>query len=41
MKNLVARYADPKYAKIAWTLIGLIGLILAGGAPTSPSGPGG
>ena len=41
MKNMIARYADPRYAKIAWVLIGLVGLIIAGGAPTGPSGPGG
>lgn len=41
MKDLIAKYADPRYAKIAWVLIGLFGLIMAGGAPTGPSGPGG
>ena len=44
MKNLFNRYgiyADPKYLKIAWVLMGLVALILAGGAPTGPAGPGG
>jgi hypothetical protein len=41
MKHVITKYADPRYAKIIWALVGIIGLILAGGAPTSPSGPGG
>ena len=41
MKNWIAKYADPRYAKVAWVLIALISIILAGGAPTGPSGPGG
>jgi len=41
MKNLVARYANPMYARIVWVLLGLVALILAGGAPTGPAGPGG
>lgn len=41
MKNLIAKCADPRYAKVAWVLIGLVGIVLAGGAPTGPSGPGG
>jgi hypothetical protein len=41
MKNLITKYADPRCAKIAWVLIGLVGIILAGGAPTGPAGPSG
>ncbi len=41
MKNLLAKCVDPRIAKIAWVLIGLVGIIIAGGAPTGPSGPGG
>jgi len=41
MKNHLARFADPKYMKIAWVLMGIVALILAGGAPTGPAGPGG
>ncbi len=41
MKNIIAKCADPSIAKIAWVLIGLVCIIIAGGAPTSPSGPGG
>ncbi len=40
MKTLFAKLADPRYAKVAWVVLGLIGLIIAGGAPTGPSGPG-
>lgn len=41
MKNLLAKCADPRAARIAWVLIGMIAIIMAGGAPTGPSGPGG
>lgn len=44
MKSLVNRYgkyADPKYAKIVWVLLGLVAMIVAGGAPTGPGGSGG
>jgi hypothetical protein len=41
MNNLFAKCADPRIARIAWVLIGLVGIIIAGGAPTGPSGPGG
>lgn len=37
----LGKIADPRYTKILWVIISLLALVLAGGAPTAPGGPGG